>query len=42
LQKEPALFLPIFYGVLGFVMTLVGATMFNVVGITGGIEVDVS
>ena len=36
-------FLPIFYGVLGFVMTLVGATLFNVVvGITGGIEVDVS
>lgn len=36
-------FLPIFYGVLGFVMTLVVATLFNVVvGITGGIEVDVS
>ena len=35
--------LPIFYGVLGFVMTLIGATLFNlIVGITGGIEVDVA
>jgi hypothetical protein len=35
--------LPIFYGVLGFVMTLVMAALFNLVaGITGGIEVDAS
>ena len=35
--------LPIFYGLLGFVMTLIGATLFNlIVGITGGIEVDVA
>ncbi len=34
--------LPICYGVFGFVMTLIGATLFNlIVGITGGIEVDV-
>ena len=35
--------LPIFYSVFGFVMTLIMASLFNlVVGITGGIEVDVS
>jgi hypothetical protein len=35
--------LPIFYGVLGFVMTLIGAALFNlVVGVTGGIEVEVA
>jgi hypothetical protein len=46
----PALFgtaaiviLPICYGVFGFVMTLILASLFNlVVGITGGIEVDAS
>ena len=33
--------LPIFYGCLGFVMTLFMTWLFNVVvGITGGIEVD--
>jgi hypothetical protein len=35
--------LPIFYGCLGFVMTFIMAWLFNlVVGITGGIEVDVA
>jgi len=35
--------LPICYAVFGFVMTLVMASLFNlVVGITGGIEVDAS
>jgi hypothetical protein len=35
--------LPICYSVFGFVMTLIMASLFNlVVGITGGIEVDVS
>ena len=35
--------LPLLYGVFGFVMTFVMALLFNlVVGITGGIEVDVS
>ena len=35
--------LPIFYGVLGFIGTLVMAALFNLVaGITGGIEVDAS
>lgn len=35
--------LPICYSVFGFVMTLIMAALFNViVGITGGIEVDVS
>jgi hypothetical protein len=35
--------LPIFYGCLGFVMTFIMALLFNlVVGITGGIEVDVA
>jgi hypothetical protein len=32
---------PIFYGCLGFIMTLLMAWLFNVVvGITGGVEVD--
>jgi len=35
--------MPIFYGVLGFIGTLIMASLFNlVVGITGGIEVDAS
>jgi hypothetical protein len=35
--------LPICYSVFGFVMTLIMASLFNVVvGITGGIEVDAS
>jgi hypothetical protein len=35
--------LPICYGVFGFLMTLVMASLFNVVvGMTGGIEVDAS
>jgi hypothetical protein len=33
--------LPIFYGVMGFVLTLVGAWLYNVVaGAVGGIEMD--
>ena len=37
------LWLPICYGVAGFVMTLIMTTLFNlVVGFTGGVEVDVS
>jgi hypothetical protein len=36
-------FLPICYGVFGFVMTLILASLFNlIVGFTGGVEVDVS
>ena len=36
-------FLPICYAFFGFVMTLIMASLFNVVvGITGGIEVDAS
>ena len=35
--------LPICYSVFGFVMTLIMASLFNlIVGITGGIEVDIS
>jgi hypothetical protein len=35
--------LPIFYGVLGFVMTLIMAALYNLVaGWVGGIEIDVS
>ena len=35
--------LPICYGFFGFVMTLIMASLFNlIVGITGGIEVDAS
>jgi hypothetical protein len=34
--------LPIFYGVLGFLMTLLMAALFNLAArITGGVEVDV-
>jgi hypothetical protein len=33
--------IPIFYGCLGFVMTLIGAALFNLAaGMVGGIEVD--
>ena len=35
--------MPIFYGVFGFIGTLIMAALFNaVVGITGGIELDAS
>jgi hypothetical protein len=35
--------LPIFYGVLGFLGTLIMALLFNfAAGVTGGIEVDAS
>ena len=35
--------LPLFYGVFGFLMTLVMTSLFNlVVALTGGVEVDVS
>lgn len=34
--------LPIFYGVLGFIMTLIGAALYNVVAsFVGGIEIEV-
>ena len=34
--------LPIFYGALGFVVTLIGAWIYNVLaGVVGGIELDV-
>ena len=34
--------LPIFYGCLGFVMTLLSAWLYNVVsGLVGGVEIDV-
>ena len=34
--------LPIFYGVFGFVMTLIGAWLYNVVaGLVGGVELEV-
>jgi hypothetical protein len=33
--------LPIFYGVLGFVMSLIGAALYNLVaGWVGGVEID--
>lgn len=33
--------LPIFYGVLGFIMTLIGAALYNLVaGWVGGVELD--
>ena len=36
------IFLPIFYGVLGFVAMLVGAWIYNILaGVVGGIELDV-
>jgi len=35
-------FLPIFYGALGFAMTLIGASLYNVIaGWVGGVELDV-
>jgi len=34
--------LPIFYGVLGFIMTLIGAALYNfVASLVGGIEIEV-
>ncbi len=34
--------LPIFYGVLGFIMTLIGSVLYNVVAsLVGGIEIEV-
>lgn len=34
--------LPIFYGILGFVVTLIGAALYNLVaGWVGGVELDV-
>ncbi len=34
--------LPICYGVMGFIFTLIGATIFNVAaGLTGGVEIEV-
>lgn len=34
--------LPIFYGVLGFVMSLIGAALYNLIaGWVGGVELDV-
>ncbi len=34
--------LPIFYGVMGFVVTLISAWLFNIAaGITGGVEIEV-
>ena len=34
--------LPIFYGALGFVMTLIGAWLYNLVaGLGGGVELEV-
>ena len=34
--------LPIFYGVLGFVTTLIGAALYNVVAsVVGGVEIEV-
>ena len=34
--------LPICYGAMGFIFTLIGATLFNVAaGMTGGVEIDV-
>ena len=36
-------FMPIFYGCMGFVMTLIGAVLYNAVaGTIGGIEIDVA
>ncbi len=36
-------FMPIFYGCMGFVMTLIGAVLYNAVaGMIGGIEIDVA
>jgi hypothetical protein len=36
-------FMPIFYGCLGFITTLIGAVLYNAVaGMVGGIELDVA
>jgi hypothetical protein len=36
-----ALIMPIFYGIFGFIFTLIGAALYNLVaGFVGGIEVD--
>ena len=36
-------FLPIFYGCLGFITTLIGAVLYNLMaGLVGGVEVDVA
>jgi hypothetical protein len=36
-------FMPIFYGCMGFVMTLIGAALYNAVaGVIGGVEIDVA
>ena len=36
-------FLPIFYGCLGFITVLIGALLYNgVAGVVGGIEIDVT
>lgn len=36
-------FMPIFYGCMGFVMTLIAAALYNAVaGMIGGIEIDVA
>jgi hypothetical protein len=36
-------FLPIFYGCLGFITSLIGAVLYNVVaGAIGGVEIDVA
>lgn len=35
--------MPIFYGVIGFVMTLISAALYNVASkVTGGVEIDVA
>ena len=35
--------LPIFYGILGFVFSLIGAALYNVIaGMTGGVEIEVT
>ena len=37
------IFLPIFYGLMGFISGLIGALIYNVVaGMIGGVELDVS
>ena len=37
------LVMPIFYGCLGFVMTLISAALYNAVaGVVGGVEIDVA
>lgn len=35
-------FFPIFYGVMGFVLSLIGAVLYNfIAGVVGGVEIDV-